>query len=54
MRKNRISIIGLQETKLDENEALRIMQANLKIHNESNGVSTAKEDVAFIINKDLT
>ena len=53
MRKNRILILALQETHLDENETEIIGQMCPKIEIISNGVSKNKEGVAFVINKDL-
>ena len=45
--------MALQETRLNDEETNKLMQANPKIHIENNGKSTAKEGVAFIMNKDL-
>ena len=53
MRKQRILVLGVQETHLDEEEAMRISQMCPKIELINNGISKSKEGVAFIINKDL-
>lgn len=53
MRKERIAIIALQETKLTQDEADEIMKANPKIKILANGETTAKAGVAFVINTEL-
>ncbi|KAF9455644.1 Endonuclease/exonuclease/phosphatase, partial [Collybia nuda] len=53
MRKNRIAILGIQESRLNENETEKTGKANPKIVIENNGVATNKEGVAFVINKDM-
>lgn len=52
VRRNRILILAIQETKLKDNNELQLMAANPKIFIESNpGINGA--GVAFIINKEL-
>jgi exonuclease III len=53
MRKNKIAILGLQETHLVDDELERLRVAHPAMIIESNGVSTSKEGVAFMLNKDL-
>src|ERR1700722_4386188 len=53
IRKNKLTILGIQETRLNEEETARLQQQHPKIIIENNGNSTAKEGVAFILNKDL-
>ena len=53
IRKSKIAILAVQETRLDENAAALLQQQNPKIIIENNGTSTNKEGVGFIINKDL-
>jgi endonuclease/exonuclease/phosphatase family metal-dependent hydrolase len=53
MRKQRIAIMGLQETHLNNEEAEKLRKMCPKIEIISNGISTAKEGVAFVINKEM-
>ena len=53
MRKQRMLILGLQETHLDEEEAETISKMCPKIEIISNGISKNKEGIAFAINKEL-
>ena len=53
MRENRILILALQETHLDDNETEIIGQMCPKIEIINNGISKNKEGVAFVINKEL-
>ena len=53
MRKQRILILGLQETHLDEEEAEMVRKMCPKIELISNGISKGKEGIAFAINKEL-
>lgn len=53
MRKERIAILATQETRLNEEEVNRLERENPKIRIESNGNSTSKEGVAFIMNEEL-
>ena len=53
LRKQRILVLGLQETHLDEEEADKVRAMCPKIELISNGSSKSKEGIAFAINKDL-
>ena len=53
IRKERIAVLAVQESRLDETEAKKLSDSNPKIFIDNNGSSTAKEGVAFIFNKDL-
>ena len=53
LRKQRILVLGLQETHLDDEEANKIRIMCPKIELISNGNSKSKEGIAFAINKDL-
>jgi exonuclease III len=53
MRKQRILVLGLQETHLDEEEAEKIRKTCPKIELISNGISKSKEGIALAINKEL-
>jgi len=53
IRKNKIAILAIQECRLDENEQKKIEAMCPKIEIIRNSNSTAKEGIAFIINKDL-
>ena len=53
MRKQRILILGLQETHLNEEEAEKIKKMCPKIEIISNGKFKNKEGIAFAINKEL-
>jgi len=53
IRKNRVAILAIQECRLDEQEKSKIEAMCPKIEIINNSNSTAKEGIAFIINKDL-
>jgi ribonuclease HI len=53
MRKSKIAILAIQECRLNELERVKIEAMCPKIRIISNSSSTAKEGIAFIINKDL-
>jgi ribonuclease HI/exonuclease III len=53
LRKNKIYVLGIQETRLNDAEVQKLLNENPMIHIESNGNSTAKEGVAFVLNKNL-
>ena len=53
MRKERILVLGLQETHLNEEEAEKLNNACPKLIVLSNGKSKNKEGVAFALNKDM-
>ena len=53
MRKQRITILGLQETHLDEDETEITRKMCPKVEILSNGTSKNKEGIAFVINKEL-
>jgi len=52
IRKNKIAILALQESRLNESEKTKIELMCPKIEVISNSESTAKEGIAFVINKD--
>jgi exonuclease III len=54
MRKKRIMIMGVQETHLNEEETEKIRKMCPGIEVINNGEQTAKEGVAFVLNKELT
>ena len=53
MRKNKIAVLAVQETHLNETEAEKLGDKYQNIIVESNGTETNKEGVAFILNKEL-
>lgn len=53
MRKQKILLLGVQESHLDEEEAETVKQRCPKIELISNGTSKNKGGIAFVINKDL-
>ncbi|KZP03154.1 DNase I-like protein, partial [Athelia psychrophila] len=53
MQRNRIAIMAIVETKLDQTETEKVNKTHPGIHVETNGKDTNKNGVGFIINKDL-
>ena len=53
LRKNRIAILAVQETRLNDEEVEKLHRENPKIIIESNNDDTSKEGVGFVINKDI-
>lgn len=53
MQRNRIAIMAIVETKLDQTETEKVNRTHPGIHVETNGKDTNKNGVGFIINKDL-
>jgi ribonuclease HI/exonuclease III len=53
IRKNRIAILAIQESRLNNEYADKLMRENPKITIISNGSDTSKSGVAFILNNEL-
>jgi hypothetical protein len=53
IRKQRVAILGIQEAHLNMEETDRVNNSNPKVIVINNGVSTTKEGIAFVLNKDL-
>lgn len=53
VRRNKIAVLALQETRLNEEETNRINRENKQLTIINSGNSTAKDGVAFVLNNEL-